>query len=198
MDVYGDVTEPAALASFSRKAGFFTSESLIPTMKRCIRCKELKKRDDFVKNQNYCKRCHSLQSEKWRKNNPVKVIKGRARWYQDHQAEQKARVSNFRLSKHAIFKAWKATQVCAQCGENHPACIEFHHRDPSKKEMNISQAWRLGYSWERLLKELSKCDALCANCHRKRHYEEKQKGPKVKRSFLNPKSYRPPRPSVCN
>ena len=55
---------------------------------------------------------------------------------------------------------------CKNCG--YKKCIdalEFHHRDPSKKEFSIacSGATR---SWARTKKELDKCDLLCANCHR--------------------------------
>ncbi len=53
-----------------------------------------------------------------------------------------------------------------KCGYNKcSAALEFHHRDPATKEFSISSG---GYtrSWERVKKELDKCDLLCANCHR--------------------------------
>jgi len=59
---------------------------------------------------------------------------------------------------------------CKICGYN--KCInalEFHHRDPSTKKENWDNM--SGWRWERIVKELDKCDLLCANCHREIHYD---------------------------
>ena len=59
---------------------------------------------------------------------------------------------------------------CKICGYN--KCInalEFHHRDPSTKKENWDNM--SGWRWERIIKELDKCDLLCANCHREIHYD---------------------------
>jgi hypothetical protein len=70
----------------------------------------------------------------------------------------------------AWLRAYKATQSCQKCEENHPACLDFHHRNPSEKECEVGNApWR-GWSIKKLEKEISKCDVLCANCHRKLHH----------------------------
>ena len=68
----------------------------------------------------------------------------------------------------------KSTLTCERCPENHPACIDFHHQDPTKKEVNIGEAFRLGYSKKRIEAEMEKCIVLCSNCHRKLHYQERQ------------------------
>ncbi len=60
---------------------------------------------------------------------------------------------------------------CIKCGYNKCiAALEFHHRNPSEKEFNISRYQNL--SWMKILTELDKCDLLCSNCHRELHYEE--------------------------
>lgn len=59
---------------------------------------------------------------------------------------------------------------CSRCPETHPACLQFHHRDPAEKEFNIGEAIRLGWSVERIEAEIAKCDVLCANCHAKEHW----------------------------
>src|SRR6266480_2389018 len=61
----------------------------------------------------------------------------------------------------------KATLECARCRENHPTTLQFHHCDPQKKDFNLSEAVREGYSIERIKKEVAKCTVLCANCHAK-------------------------------
>ena len=60
---------------------------------------------------------------------------------------------------------------CKLCG--YSKCIwalEFNHRDPKEKSFGISVD---GYtrSWERVRKELDKCDLLCSNCHREEEYK---------------------------
>lgn len=56
---------------------------------------------------------------------------------------------------------------CEECGyARTPAALEFHHRDAASKEFQISRG---SVSRDRLWSEASKCDLLCANCHRKRH-----------------------------
>ena len=60
---------------------------------------------------------------------------------------------------------------CMKCGYNkYLEVLEFHHREPTQKEFSIS---RKGHcrSWERINKEIQKCDLLCANCHRELHAE---------------------------
>lgn len=57
---------------------------------------------------------------------------------------------------------------CADCPEVDPVVLQFHHRDPSAKEFRIGQATGT-MAIPRLLRELAKCDVLCANCHLRRH-----------------------------
>ena len=58
---------------------------------------------------------------------------------------------------------------CADCGGAfHPSVFEFHHRDPSRKDLTGNQIKRS--AWPRVRSELDKCDLLCANCHRIRHW----------------------------
>ena len=63
------------------------------------------------------------------------------------------------------------------CGYNKPvpSAYDFHHRDPSQKELSISGKT---ISLEILIKEVDKCDLLCRNCHAELHdsvYAEKRK-----------------------
>lgn len=61
---------------------------------------------------------------------------------------------------------------CMKCGYNkYIEVLEFHHGDPTQKDFNVS---RKGHcrSWERVCKEIEKCDLLCANCHREVHAEQ--------------------------
>ena len=50
---------------------------------------------------------------------------------------------------------------CAWCGSTEH--LEFDHKDPNAKEFSVSRI--LTYSWERILKEIKKCQLLCHECH---------------------------------
>jgi len=57
---------------------------------------------------------------------------------------------------------------CIVCGYNKcVAALEFHHKDPSTKEFQISNTTK---KWETIKIELDKCVLLCANCHRELHF----------------------------
>ena len=59
---------------------------------------------------------------------------------------------------------------CELCGYNKcKGALIFHHRDPDKKEFNLSGNYNL--SWNRIKSELDKCQLLCANCHAEIHDE---------------------------
>ena len=64
---------------------------------------------------------------------------------------------------------------CEVCGYNtNIAALEFHHKDPSKKEFKLDLR-RLGNTkWEILLEEAEKCMLLCANHHREIHNPDKE------------------------
>lgn len=55
---------------------------------------------------------------------------------------------------------------CFLChGTFHPAAFDFHHIDPTKKDMHITGS----KSYKVRLEELKKCVMLCSNCHRTIH-----------------------------
>jgi NAD-dependent dihydropyrimidine dehydrogenase PreA subunit len=61
--------------------------------------------------------------------------------------------------------------VCMDCKLVHPFYVyDFHHREPDKKDFEVSIAYR-SYDWSAVYAELDKCDLLCANCHRTRHFK---------------------------
>lgn len=105
------------------------------------------------------------RNKKWREWYHKTDSKNRKR-YVVQVAERRKRNAN-------VINAYKSTLKCSNCPENHPACLEFHHDvEKGKKEFNISDALRLGYSLKRIFEEIKKCTILCANCHKKLHYNE--------------------------
>ena len=58
----------------------------------------------------------------------------------------------------------KQASGCVDCGENNHIVLDFDHlRD---KKYNISQMVHEGFSWVAIMKEVAKCEVVCANCHR--------------------------------
>lgn len=78
------------------------------------------------------------------------------------------------LKKVSWFYAFKKTLKCLRCGEEDYRTIDFHHRNPEEKEFEISYLTRT-HNWkdkELVLRELAKCDPICANCHKKEHHSD--------------------------
>ncbi|MCU4972228.1 hypothetical protein OB955_05700 [Halobacteria archaeon AArc-m2/3/4] len=59
---------------------------------------------------------------------------------------------------------------CERCEESNPVCLDFHHVS-DKKEDSIAKLVSDGRTKERIRTEIERCCILCANCHRKEHYE---------------------------
>lgn len=93
-------------------------------------------------------------------------------WYPRNRAKHIARVKETKdRRKKEVLGIVRSIRVrCLRCGENHPAVLDFHHRDPSKKSLGIAKMVCLGYSVKRIKFEIEKCDVLCSNCHRKEHF----------------------------
>lgn len=88
---------------------------------------------------------------------------------------QKKKEQNFQRRKEAqqYISELKSTLKCTHCDENHPACLEFHHIDPSLKDLEVGKAARDRWGIARIKKEIDKCLVLCSNCHKKEHFNQR-------------------------
>lgn len=131
------------------------------TLKTCSKCNEAKSIDQFNKKPStkdgrngQCKVCTRL-------NNKIDYIKKSDKY--------KANVARRRKEYKLWFAELKSKLKCNRCPENHIACLQFHHTDPSIKEIAVSKAVAECWAKERILAEIEKCEVLCANCHFKEH-----------------------------
>lgn len=70
--------------------------------------------------------------------------------------------------KRAEFIRKLKDKPCMDCGGVFHYCVmDFDHRPGVEKDRNISQMWQK-VSKKRIAVEASKCDVVCANCHRLR------------------------------
>ena len=97
--------------------------------------------------------------KKWYENNKKRRIELNKRWKDKRKQE---------------FYDFKSSLFCAHCGENEPVCLDFHHEDDGKKEVNIANVIAC-WSEEKIKKEIAKCIVLCSNCHRKEHKRLREK-----------------------
>ena len=75
--------------------------------------------------------------------------------------------------------------ACQRCGYDRcKAALCFHHRDSTEKDWALNALLTSG-SWERIRKELDKCDLLCANCHLEEHWLEEEDIPGVDSHLAN-------------
>jgi hypothetical protein len=131
---------------------------------------------------------------------PVKQKERRKRYY--HEVEkpkksyEKIKKTKRKTQKKADRKkreiearnyAWefKRHNKCVRCGESDPACLVFHHTDPSNKKASVHKLYKYGLN--SVKKEIDKCIILCANCHMKLHYYEKNDGEGITVSVKNSK-----------
>jgi hypothetical protein len=83
------------------------------------------------------------------------------------------RCNEQRTRKREFFKQLKMGKSCSRCGYSDWRCLDFHHKDGTEKDDNIAKMILRNLGKERILKEIEKCEVLCANCHRILHWEER-------------------------
>jgi hypothetical protein len=135
-------------------------------MKICSKCKLKKEESDFHTRSrgglySHCKMCQREYTKNHYNQNKPYYLK-KAKTYSDKLIEW--------------YRELKKTLRCSKCGENHPATLEFNHRDPSEKVKEVSIMVARGWGKRKILKEIEKCSILCANCHRIMHWEERFAG----------------------
>lgn len=107
-------------------------------------------------------------------------------YYAVNPAKEKSRASVRKRELSDWLFALKQEKKCQNCGFDHPAALDFHHRDKDAKTFNISQAPLYGWSKSRIQKEIDKCDVVCANCHRILHFDEIIAGVAQRQSTILP------------
>lgn len=148
--------------------------------KRCNNCGFTKSLEDFNRStrskdgrQYTCRSC-SNRSDKERLRIPEKAEANRAKAIAYYQANQE-KIKEYQAKRQLKLKLQAVNYLggkCQGCEEDHPAALQFHHRDPATKSFSVStktMASTKQFNWTRIKQELDKCDLLCSNCHAKHH-----------------------------
>lgn len=132
-----------------------------PSHKRCSRCSRVKPTDQFAwrriaqgQHDSYCRDC-------------------RAAYKQEHYAANRQRYVTNAIARRDRILAdrWRylaeylGTHPCVDCGERDLMVLEFDHL--ADKEFSIATGLP-DKPWDVILKEIDKCEVVCANCHRRR------------------------------
>jgi hypothetical protein len=154
-------------------------------MKKCLKClKEFKihvvidGKERNINKRNYClecspfgmrntKRLHLPPRDKNSKKHCTECGK-EFKWTKNNVC------STCRNFKRRNEQRLKAIQYCGNeckcCGHKDTDVLTFHHKNPKTKKFTLCHHWNK--SWSIILKEIKKCELLCANCHMKLHRKE--------------------------
>ncbi len=170
--------------------------------KKCSKCGIEHPPEEFSKDnraksglQSSCKLCKQLyhiknrekdlkrQKQHYEENKEDRLEYARNRYITDRDKilEQK-RITRDRNTKY-VGKI-KAEQGCCVCGESHSICLDFHHIDPKTKYKMVSVLVTSGYSLKTIQKEIDKCEIICANCHREKHFKKAPIGNNKKQKLV--------------
>jgi hypothetical protein len=108
-----------------------------------------------------------------------------AKHYKNNKNKVKDSTKEKKSSLRKQWRAFKTTLSCSKCGFNHPAAMDFHHKDPKNKLGSVNQFISDG-RFKAALDEVQKCVVLCANCHRIHHHDERQAKKKKKKGAEAP------------
>lgn len=92
---------------------------------------------------------------------------------EDKRRQTRENQRRYRQNAREWKKEYLTTHSCVDCGEKDFRCLDFDHVRGVKK-VNISILIRRGQTLKSILQEVAKCDVRCANCHRKRTYDNMQ------------------------
>lgn len=132
-------------------------------LRRCSRCRQLKPLSEFsfrdlsrgLRN-HYCRPCHAAYRRAHYERNKPDYIQRAMR-------EMRMKREDGLLRLHEYLRS----HACVDCGEKDITVLEFDHRDPATKAIDIGVM--VGRrSWSTIVAEIEKCDVRCANCHRRR------------------------------
>ncbi len=131
--------------------------------KICNKCKIFKSVDFFSRKksglQDRCKDCFNLYTREHYSNNKI-YYKEKARTEGiEHRSKIRKIINDFK------------SFPCKDCNKQYPPYIMDFDHVTGKKIAAISGMIR--YKKDRILKEIEKCEVVCANCHRERTHKRK-------------------------
>jgi len=102
------------------------------------------------------------------------------KWYEKNKKKHQDNVNRNKREARAKWQTYKKTLSCVNCGENHPATLDFHHFDRSNPLNRKVYKLLNNGNYRAVMEEITlRCVVLCSNCHRKHHAAEHKYKKKV-------------------
>jgi hypothetical protein len=129
--------------------------------RRCCRCGLVKPEEEFAwrriakgERDTYCRPCRSAYGKEHYAANRQRYI------------ELEAKRKRARAQKRMTYLLeYFELHPCVDCGEADPLVLEFDHIRDKGFEIGAGLPDR---NWKSILREIEKCEVVCANCHRRR------------------------------
>lgn len=138
-------------------------------MKICHVCESELPLEDFPPNrarrdgrQSMCRSCYSVYQRDYYRRRTREDPEYRARVKEN----KRARRAVVRRENHLRLLELFEKHPCVDCGEDDPVVLQFDHVRGVKR-FNVSNRLH-SMPWDRLLREIRKCEVVCANCHARR------------------------------
>ncbi len=122
---------------------------------KCSRCPKEAVSKRNGKSTGFCKECK-------KENAKAHYLKDKEKYLERAKRQREERKK----------RIWELkSKPCEDCKVQFPPWVmEFDHLDGSLKIEEISTMNRNGRSWKKIEEEISKCEVVCANCHKERTY----------------------------
>ncbi len=138
--------------------------------KTCSKCRLVKPAAEFNfkckalgRRHSYCRECGSTLTRNHYRSNKRQYLNRNSRTFARHRE---------------LIRSAKS-RPCADCGIQYPYYVmDFDHRDGATKSFMLSEVARA--TAKSLLREIDKCDVVCANCHRERTHRRQAAGLKFR------------------
>jgi len=118
-------------------------------MKNCSRCTKTKTESEFNKGQSWCRIC-------------VKV------YDKERYESDKGKRASQNKSRRKDLREWSnkiKSGPCTDCDNTYPPIVMHWDHIENDKEFNVGNMVARGFGIEKISKEISKCELVCANCH---------------------------------
>lgn len=130
-------------------------------LRRCTRCGRLKPLVAFAwhrrskgQRNHYCRPCQSEYGKQHYAANKARYL----------ELEAKRKRARAEKRMRYILEYFEANP-CADCGEDDPLVLEFDHVKGKSFDIGSGLPDR---NWQSILREIARCEVVCANCHRRR------------------------------
>jgi len=139
-------------------------------MERCSKCLKNKPLSEF-----YRRKTGKRAGKHYEKCKDCMKVRGRN--YYHSNRDRQLKLALIRRRKYRLISKKFVSKIkqkpCQDCGKTYPHYVmDFDHKIGEKKIGDIAHMVVGGWSLENIVKEIEKCDIVCANCHRIRTFNK--------------------------